>query len=139
MANSSALDNVSHLFHQWRSGKKHRDPIPSQLWDKVAAISSQHSISELCKRLRISYSQYREHVVLRISNTTNNLISAPTMSVECINVTPLIAEQIIEQKSPMVLEFIRHSLGLYTSSHWTKHLNTTKITFTVVTWMILSS
>lgn len=116
MPTQPTLDDVANAFHIWRTTKRGGQAIPSELWDKVAAVANRHTMSKICQQLRVSYSQYRGHVIPRISNTTDNLISAPPRSVEFINVTPLIAEQVVEQKSPMVLEFIRRD-GLSAKCH----------------------
>ncbi len=59
-ARTLTLDLVEQDFKSWRKGRCSRtSPIPSALWEKVAAISSQYKNTAICRRLGLSYTQFK--------------------------------------------------------------------------------
>jgi hypothetical protein len=53
------LEEVHQLFEQWRSQKRRRDPIPPALWKAAVALSTKHSINEISRHLRLSYTELK--------------------------------------------------------------------------------
>ncbi len=120
------LDDVENAFYVWRMGKRSGATIPSSLWDKVAAVANQYTISKICQRLRISYPQYNENVLPRLNQAANATVHSVTGSqpMEFVNVAPLIsagADSPGEDELPgvfetFVVEFTRRD-GLSAKCH----------------------
>lgn len=60
------LEEVHQLFEQWRSQKRRRDPIPTALWKAAVALSTKHSINEISRQLRLSYTELKARANNRI-------------------------------------------------------------------------
>jgi hypothetical protein len=56
------LEEVRHKLDNWRKIKRHREPIPKDLWRAVAVLARKHSINTVSKTLRLSYADLRDHV-----------------------------------------------------------------------------
>lgn len=56
------LDTVKINFSHWRKSRKGREPIPDQLWKQVYQLGSQYPISQICRTLRISNTQYKANI-----------------------------------------------------------------------------
>lgn len=55
------LDTIEQDFSQWRQRRKSRtEPIPQALWDKITSIKDYYKHSEICKRLNLSGSQFKD-------------------------------------------------------------------------------
>ncbi len=56
------LQEVQHLFDEWRREKKGRDPIPSALWKAAASLAAQYSINQIARALRLSHQDLKHHI-----------------------------------------------------------------------------
>lgn len=56
------LEEVRHKLDNWCKIKRHREPIPKDLWRAVAVLARKHSINTVSKTLRLSYADLRDHV-----------------------------------------------------------------------------
>lgn len=70
----TTLEDVRHLFEQWREGRKHRTPIPEELWAKAASLSVNHSIHKISRSLRLNHSALMKRVC---SSRTEDLPDPP--------------------------------------------------------------
>jgi glutamine synthetase len=68
------LATVQDLFDQWRKEKKHRDPIPSSLWEAALALTDSHSVCAVAKRLRLNYTNFKALTESRPVRTTPTFI-----------------------------------------------------------------
>jgi len=57
------LEEVQGLFDRWRKEKKHRHPIPQDLWQSAVSLSTQHSINTISKHLHLSYNDLKARAV----------------------------------------------------------------------------
>ncbi len=56
------LESVNIAFDIWRAAKTNTNtPVPAELWDMVRQILPVHKKSEICKVLRISGNQIKQH------------------------------------------------------------------------------
>ena len=49
------IQRVRQELEAWRRTRKHRDPIPSPIWQAMARLSRVHGISPVSQALRINY------------------------------------------------------------------------------------
>lgn len=97
---SLTLEEVAQQFAQWRSSKKPKEPIPSELWDKVTQIAQQYSVSKITSRLGINYTQYSDNVPHRLDKAN----VGSTDPITFVNVPPSSLPSI---EKPIVLDFVR--------------------------------
>ena len=69
------LDDVAGRFKLWRSTKKPRGRIPSDLWGLVKSIIGHYKIGRICQALRISFSQLQREGVVPPSKPRKNELS----------------------------------------------------------------
>ena len=61
--NHSSLETVRHQFELWRSERRsRREPIPGHLWQAAAELCRDHSISQVSRQLRLSYTELKRQV-----------------------------------------------------------------------------
>jgi len=53
------LDDVAERFEQWRSTKKLRERIPTELWELARSLKGRYKSTHISLRLRIATSQMR--------------------------------------------------------------------------------
>ncbi|MBP7232694.1 MAG: hypothetical protein KBA28_12265 [Syntrophaceae bacterium] len=63
-ADQTTLEDVRHLFEQWREVRKHRTPIPDSLWAKAVSLSADHPIHKISKTLRLNHTDLTRRVCL---------------------------------------------------------------------------
>ncbi len=56
------LTEVKIRFIKWRTNKKHREPIPGELWDSAVLLTEKHSIHKVSKTLGLSYATLKKRV-----------------------------------------------------------------------------
>lgn len=61
--NDDPLAKAAEAFDAWRSRKDRGKKIPEALWELVKPLDNHYPRSLLLKRLRISSTQYRQHVL----------------------------------------------------------------------------
>ena len=60
---NSTLESVRGQFDKWRSSRaNNREPIPDDLWQAAARLCKTHSISHVCRCLRLSFTDLKRHV-----------------------------------------------------------------------------
>jgi hypothetical protein len=50
-----SLEEVANHLEQWRSHKKHGEPIPQRLWNEALALVGTYGISPVSRTLHLSY------------------------------------------------------------------------------------
>lgn len=68
------IDLVVHRFKEWRSKKTKKDSIPKELWQQAVDLTSQHSISKVCKNLGLSFNDLKKHVLCK-ADISKSLVS----------------------------------------------------------------
>ena len=62
--NPPEITAVREQFEEWRSVRTSgRDPIPQHLWRKAADLCREHSITQVSRQLRLSYSELKGRVI----------------------------------------------------------------------------
>ena len=54
------LEEVGSKLDNWRKIKRHREPIPKDLWQAAAELAKKHSINTVSKTLRLSYADLKD-------------------------------------------------------------------------------
>lgn len=61
--NTPTLEAVQEQFGNWRSNRVNkREPIPRHLWQAAAGLCQEHSISHVCRQLRLSFTDLKKHI-----------------------------------------------------------------------------
>jgi len=62
--NPPEITTVQEQFEAWRSVRaSRREPIPQHLWQAAAELCREHSITQVSRQLRLSYSQLKGRVM----------------------------------------------------------------------------
>jgi hypothetical protein len=57
------LETIQQQFEQWRNHRaKNRERIPTHLWQAAAQLCQTHSISHVCRQLRLSFTELKKRV-----------------------------------------------------------------------------
>jgi hypothetical protein len=72
-----AIQKTVEQFNQWRRTKKHREPIPPDLWKAAAKLSHDYSTTYIAKVLRLNYGDLKAHIEKLRSNQTKKTGMAP--------------------------------------------------------------
>jgi hypothetical protein len=56
------IEEVRQRLEDWRKIKKHRQPIPKDIWQDAAGLARKHSINTVSKTLRLSYTDLKDRV-----------------------------------------------------------------------------
>ena len=56
------LEEVADLFESWRKGKPKRRSIPEKLWQAAVKLSGDYSVSQISRRLGLSYPELKRRV-----------------------------------------------------------------------------
>ena len=54
-SDDSTLEGVQARFERWRRERRRQGPIPSELWEAAAALTSKYTYPEVSKALRVNY------------------------------------------------------------------------------------
>lgn len=57
-----ALSDVQAQFEHWRKTRRHRCPIPQELWNAALSLVGNHSTLEISKALNITHSKLKQRV-----------------------------------------------------------------------------
>jgi hypothetical protein len=82
----SQIEPVHQELEAWRRTRKHREPIPSPIWQAMARLSRVHGISPVCQALRVNYSDLKRRSN-RLAKVSLSKAGQPPAFVE-LNVTP---------------------------------------------------
>jgi hypothetical protein len=63
---SPQVDSVRLRLERWRKNKKHRSPIPKELWASAAELAGEYGLAKTARALRLNYYSLKER--LRPSN-----------------------------------------------------------------------
>jgi hypothetical protein len=55
----STLEGVQARFERWRRERRRQGPIPGELWEAAAALTSEHTYLEVSKALRVNYNDLK--------------------------------------------------------------------------------
>lgn len=57
------LESVERAFYEWRTGRSSRtELIPKNLWHMALKLYPQHKRTIICRRLRLSGGQFKQHL-----------------------------------------------------------------------------
>jgi hypothetical protein len=56
------IEEVRQRFEHWRESRKHRTPIPENLWEGAASLCADHSIYRISRSLRLDYNALKKRV-----------------------------------------------------------------------------
>ncbi len=56
------FEQVHERLERWRKIKKHREPIPKDIWQDATELARKHSINTVSKTLRLSYTDLKDRV-----------------------------------------------------------------------------
>jgi len=60
--NDRGVEQVKQRLLEWRKNKKHREPIPEELWQLAAELSSRFGISPVARELRLNFMALKKRV-----------------------------------------------------------------------------
>ena len=67
------LDSVATTFQQWREARINRsEPIPDGLWNQALILYPEYKRSIICRRLRLSASQFNQRLERKNSLSSGN-------------------------------------------------------------------
>ena len=61
-SSSPPLEEVQKQFESWRKTRRHRSPIPEDLWQAAISLCEDQSVYEISKALHLSYTKLKERV-----------------------------------------------------------------------------
>jgi hypothetical protein len=61
-ATDPAIEEVRQRLESWRKIKKHRQPIPEDIWQDAAGLARKYSVNTISKTLRLSYTDLKDRV-----------------------------------------------------------------------------
>ncbi len=56
------IQSVRRRFERWRRNKKHRSPIPEELWASAANLASGYGLAKTARSLRLNYYSLKERI-----------------------------------------------------------------------------
>jgi len=57
------IESVQEQFETWRIGRaEKREPIPGHLWQAAVELCQEHSISYVCRRLHLSFTDLKKRI-----------------------------------------------------------------------------
>lgn len=76
--NNLTLASVDEAFQQWRAGRQSRaEVIPEALWSMALGLYPQYKRSKICRHLRLSGGQFKQHLDNdRNTHTTHGFVLA---------------------------------------------------------------
>jgi len=67
------IEEVREAFELWRAARKKQGPFPPELWSSAVSLCKRYTKSEVCKALRLSYSDLNKQVNKRQSHENSHL------------------------------------------------------------------
>jgi hypothetical protein len=64
LSHHPSLEEVQKQFDAWRQSRKHRTPIPKQLWKAAISLARHHSINTISRTLRLNHTELQKRVSL---------------------------------------------------------------------------
>jgi hypothetical protein len=56
------LDSLRRRLERWRRNRKHRTPIPEEIWASAAGIAGEYGLARTARTLRLDYYSLKERV-----------------------------------------------------------------------------
>jgi hypothetical protein len=56
------LEEVQRLFEAWRKQRKHRSPIPTDLWKAATSLTKEYSIYKISKYLQLDFKELKRQM-----------------------------------------------------------------------------
>ena len=56
------LEEVQRLFGAWRKRRKHRSPIPTELWKAATSLKNEYSIYTIAKSLHLDFTELKRQM-----------------------------------------------------------------------------
>lgn len=71
------LESVEEAFAQWREQRSNRsEPIPKKLWEMVLKIYPKYKRTVICRRLRLSGRQLKQHLDSRCCSESGFVLAS---------------------------------------------------------------
>ncbi len=91
------LAEVQASFADWRKNKKHRRPIPEDLWTAAVRLSPEHSLHKISTALSLSYTDLKKRV--KSDKTSHATGTSPSLEFIPLDISPTHpAECIVEME-----------------------------------------
>ena len=100
----SELEPARELLEAWRRTRKHREPIPGEVWEKVVPLARTHGVNPVAVALRLNYHALRHKVDVANTRAQGRNRSEPLSFVE-LSASPKVA---IPTEAACVLEVADH-------------------------------
>ena len=105
------IEDVRHQFEQWRKDRKHRSPIPDNLWERAVSLVAEHSINTVSRSLRIGYTPLKRRVLAsRSENVRESMTYSDFVALDLRTSMPT-AECILEKEGKNGLKMRLHIKG----------------------------
>jgi len=62
---ATPLETVKLQFKTWRETRKHRCPIPDELWEAATGLSDQYSVHRIAKVLGVNHTTLKDRIATR--------------------------------------------------------------------------
>jgi hypothetical protein len=56
------VSSLQRQVERWRQERRHREPMPEQLWHSAARLAQQHSVARIARWIRLDYYTLKERV-----------------------------------------------------------------------------
>jgi len=63
-----SLKEAKKQFNKWRRVRRHREPIPSQLWLAAVNLTRSYSIHKVSRHLKLNYAALKQRVEAKVSD-----------------------------------------------------------------------
>jgi hypothetical protein len=60
--NDKDVEQTKQRLQEWRKNKKHREPIPEELWQLAVELSSRFGISQVARELKLNFMALKKRV-----------------------------------------------------------------------------
>ena len=57
-----SIEEIQEQFILWRTNRRHRGPVPEQLWEAAVSLSEDYSIGHICKVLGLNHRQLKRKI-----------------------------------------------------------------------------
>jgi hypothetical protein len=62
LASEATIEEVGVELEQWRKNKKAGERIPEPVWEAAVELTRRHAVSQVARRLRLSYTELKRRV-----------------------------------------------------------------------------
>lgn len=82
-ASQPTIEQVGERLYEWRKIKKHREPIPKDIWQDATELAKKYSINTVLKTFRLSYTDLKDRVCGSSKPKLKNLRSSDFIEIGC--------------------------------------------------------